>query len=343
MNPALALPEMPSFAEFATLRRELATSGSVVVDFTETRLAKALGPMLRSPGSFDLPSQGHRCHVAEHWLECFGLPSTWRRRALVTQGVRHSLECLFKLWATQGLRVLVPGDVYPVYLELARNAHCRVETYATFPRAQFEGLESTDVVLVTNPVKTRGGELDAREQADLHRWLRGGCQRRVVIDAVYLFDTRLSDATTALYATEQAIVLHSLSKGWASPLLAGVALVPPSDVDMLTSTVKELDIDRNGLRLAQALLDQDCTRPFVLRERLTGLASTLQTSLSEFGLSTPLNRDPSSGEGQYLFVLEQSWREVFGQHGILTLPLSVFGSELPGHSVASSLPASPAR
>jgi aspartate/methionine/tyrosine aminotransferase len=335
MNASLALPEFPDFARFTELKRNLLSRHPDLVDVSETRLVKALRPWLPNVQALTLPLSGHRCHVAEHWLSCFGLPAEWKRRALVTNGVRHSLACLFKVWARHGRRVLIPGDVYPVYLDLAKQAGCSFDSYSTFPCARFDGIDGADIVLVTDPTKPRNGELTTSELCCLREWLGADTRRRVVIDAVYTFDARLSDSTMALYATGQTIVLHSLSKGWGSPLMAGVALVPPSDVDALTPAVRALEVNKAGLRAAQAMLSQDRMRPMLLRQRLHALGLQLRELLAQRGLSLPASLE---GASQYLFVLDRPWETLLEQHHLLALPYSVFGSTLAGHSVVSSLP-----
>jgi histidinol-phosphate/aromatic aminotransferase/cobyric acid decarboxylase-like protein len=334
------LPALPDFAQFNALRPQLLAHPRRPLDLAETRFARAVAPALEGTGVLQVPDRGHRCHVAEAWLACFALPAEWKRRALVTQGVRQALQCLFAHWAREGRRLLLPGDVYPVYLELARAAGCRFATYASWPQANFDGLEQADVVLAASPMKPRGDELAAEEKQRLRAWLQGDPRRRLAIDAVYTFDTRFSPSTRVLMESGQVLLLHSLSKGWAAPLAAGVALVPEADVAALTPAFRALAPDASQLAFAQALLEQDRMGPELLRRHLAQLQSQLAAALAAHMLPDAV-RTQSTQPGQYLFVLEQDWRLLLQSHRVLALPLSVFGSTREGVSVVSSLPPLP--
>lgn len=333
-----ALPARPDFAQFNALRPALlGAHRRRPLDLAETRFARAVAPVFAGTDELLVPDRGHRCHVAEAWLACFALPPEWKSRALVTQGVRQSLQCLFAQWAREGKRVLLPADVYPVYLALAREAGCNFATYATWPQARFEGLDVADVVLAASPMKPRGDVLLAEEKQLLRAWLQGDAQRRLVIDAVYTFDTRLCPSTRLLLDSGQVLLLHSLSKGWAEPLAAGIALVPEADVATLTPAFRALAPDADRLAFAQALLEQDRMGPELLRRHLAGLQAQLATTLAGALLPDAVSARATS-PGQYLFVLEQDWRTLLAQHRVLALPLSVFGSDKEGVSVVSSLP-----
>jgi histidinol-phosphate/aromatic aminotransferase/cobyric acid decarboxylase-like protein len=336
-TPYRDLPAQPNFAEFNILRPELMNGRLRLHDLAETRFARAVAQVFAGDTELIVPAKGHRCHVAEHWLACFGLPADWKPRALVTQGVRQSLECLFAFWAREGKRVLLPADIYPVYLALARAADCNFKTYATWPQATFEGLDEADVILAASPMKPRGDELSAEEKQLLREWLKGDRQRRLVIDAVYTFDHHLSPSTRVLINTEQVVVLHSLSKGWAEPLAAGIALVPAQDVPNLTPLFRALQVDSDRLAFGQALLEQDRMGPELLRRHLAQLQAHLATTLASRMLPDAIP-SRATNPGQYLFVLEQDWRSLLQSHHVLAMPLSVFGADAPGVSVVSSLP-----
>jgi len=340
----LALPAQPSHAEFVAIKTALLSAVRDFVDISETRMARVLAPQLADAGALELPAAGHRCYVAEQWLDCFGLPDQWKSRAVITQGVRQSLSALFAHWATTGARVLLPADTYPVYAELARAAGCPFRTYQTFPEVDFSELHASsstvDVLLLPLPLKPRGGLLDSVEQRKLFAWLHSGINRRLVLDTVYNFDTRLQQVTRALVAFDQTIVLHSLSKAWARPLVTGVALLPAQDEAELAPVLRALPVDRENLRLGQALLTHDQEQPERLVAYLKVLQSELVTVLADHDVAANLVQNTDE-PGQYLFVVPVDWRELLNEHLLLALPLSVFGSPLPGYSVVSSLPALP--
>jgi histidinol-phosphate/aromatic aminotransferase/cobyric acid decarboxylase-like protein len=338
----LTLPAQPSHAEFVAIKSALLSAVRDFVDVSETRMARVLVPQLTDSATLELPAAGHRCHVAEQWLDCFGLPAQWKSRAVITQGVRQSLSALFAYWAATGAQVLIPADTYPVYVELARAAGCPFRTYQTFPEVDFSELQASsstiDVLLLPLPLKPRGGLLNSVEQRKLFAWLHSGINRRLVLDTVYNFDTRLQQLTRALFAFDQTIVLHSLSKAWARPLVTGVALLPAQDEAKLAPVLRSLSVDRENLRLGQALLTHDQEQPARLKSYLKILQSELATVLADHAVAASAVQNTDE-PGQYLFVVPLDWRELLNRHLLLALPLSVFGSPVPGYSVVSSLPA----
>lgn len=141
--------------------------------------------------------------------------------------------------------------------------------------------------------------------------------------------------TRRLYEHGQTVVLHSLSKGWAQPLVAGVALVPAHDAAELTNVFRGLAVDRERLSLAEGLLARDRSRPELLARVLTRKAEALRRRLARRGAPLPPSlKNPLPG--QYLFAMEENWEQLLRQHRVLALPLSVFGSLRPG-CVLSSL------
>jgi len=336
------LPAQPTHAQFVEIKAQLLSGTGLIEDVSETRMARVLAARLTAPESLVLPAGGHRCHVAEQWLDYFELPAQWKSRAVVTQGVRQSLSALFAYWAATGARVMLPADTYPVYGELARAAGCAFRTFRTFPAVDFTSLEAiaseVDVLLLPLPLKPRGGSLDSQNERTLFAWLQGGTNRRLVLDTVYNFDSRLPLLARALVSQDQTIVLHSLSKAWARPLVTGVALLPAQDEAVLAPILRALPVDRENLRLGQALLQQDRSQPALLVSYLKRRQSELATTLAERNVAQAAVK-VTDEPGQYLFVVPLDWRELLSKHRLLALPLSVLGSDLPGFSVVSSLPA----
>jgi len=284
-----------------------------------------------------LPKHAHRCHLAEFWLDYSGLPASFKAQTLISKGVRHSLGLLFDIWAKAGINVLIPKDVYPVYGSIARAANLHHSEYPSMPTSAWPDLTTVDVILVTNPAKPRGTSLDAREFSTITEWLKDGGHRRVVIDAVYNLDSKLDSATLQLMETGQAVVLHSLSKSWLRPQVFGVALIPASDIELLTPLFRAANVNPGDLCLAQALLTQDRQFPLKLLKELGGLQRKLEHRLFSKGYVPPL----TSSSATYLFVVNEPAEKLLSRHRVLALPLSVFGSCEGGLSVVSSLPSVP--
>lgn len=329
------LPSETSFTNFSREKAAILAAQPRVLDLTETNVVRALSRIRPDPVALDLPERTHRCHLAEFWLDLFALPTSWKPRVLVSQGVRHSLRLLFTVYAASGLRVLLPDHVYPVYADIANTARLSWQTYPTLPRLAFRGLEDADVLLLCHPVKPLGAFLSSNELASIKAWLIGDRRRRVLIDAVYTFGTSFEPSTLELIGTGQAILLHSLSKGWVHPNIAGVALVADADIEQLTPVFRRSPPPGENLRLAHALLTQAGDFPDALQAELAFAEERLCDVLAQRGVAMP---GAQGCPPRYLFVLQTDWRELLDRHGVLALPASVFGSPLPWHSVVSSLP-----
>lgn len=330
----MSMADTPSFCEFLTLKSHILVAQPDVLDCSETRMAQVLQPHLADPQTLDLPPQGYRCHVASHWLSYFGLASELKPQVLVSQGVRHGLQALFGHYAEAGKRILLPSDVYPVYLDMAQRAGLAWQGYEAWAGFDAQPLGDADVLLLTNPLKPKGTRLTEQEASTVLGWLQADPGRRVLVDVVYTFENQLDPMTRRLFDHGQALVLHSLSKGWAQPLVAGVALVPASDAPELTNVFRCLPVDRERLSLAEALLTQGTEHPRLLATLLQQKAVALAQQLASRGAPVPASlKNPLPG--QYLFALDCSWEHLLERHGVLALPLSVFGSTRNGCVVSS--------
>lgn len=321
------------FQDFMQRKTQLIeASQAPVLDLTECNVVRALGH-LWGEHKLVLPEKAHRCHLAEWWLEVQDLPASWKTRALVCSGVRNALQLLTKGWAAEGLKVAMPRDVYPVYLDIAAQAGLEPHTFETYP-AMPEKLPTADVLLITNPLKPRAAVLSKEEISTIKLWLQQSTERRVVIDAVYTMNGSFEPGTLALYETGQAVVLHSLSKGWLSPLVMGVALLPETDIARWTPAFRAACPPQEALTQAQALLTQAPQFPSVLSTTLAEGALQLNALLQQRGIET-VACDPSLP--RYHFLIALPWEQLFRDYRILGLPLSVFGSSRRDMTVLTSL------
>lgn len=331
------------FRTFMKQRAELLQQYPDALDLTETNVVTALGGVRPQPSEAALSRQAYRCHLAEFWLDALNLPRSLKPQALVSQGVRHSLEHLFALFARQGTRAILPSDVYPVYLDIANAQRL---SYCAYPAARsiVEALPALqgDVLLVTNPAKPWGRWLEEAEVVAIQSWLAQNPARRVVVDAVYTWNERFDSTTLALFATGQAYVLHSLSKGWLYPLAMGIALVPAQDVDLCTRVFRGLSLAQDSLRIAQSMLTEHPGFPSALSLILADVEAVLFQELAARGV-TQIRRTQPEGVGhawgrqRYHFIIEEDWQVLLKEHGVLALPASVFGEAAGNLSVATSL------
>ena len=317
-----------NFAQFMAQLPKLQAQYPLAADCTRTRLHG--GPPLRlhaeASQRLRLPERGHRCHIAQAWLQRLAPLQLLPQQVLVSQGVRHSLALLMAHWAGLGWRVAIPADVYPVYAQLSADAGLKFGPYPLHPSLQSVDWRDADALLVTNPVKPRGDVLDARELAHITDWLAQSAHRRVVVDAVYDLQPGLHASSRALWATGQAIVLHSLSKAWLSPLLAGVAVVPASDAALLAPLFRDQAIDRQRLAQAEAWLQQQPDFPAQVGDAFDGARTRLAQQLQSQGLM-PLQGTSERVSGYLLRVACSV--EAGAQAGFLGLPGSAFGDTQP--------------
>ncbi|MDO9177115.1 MAG: aminotransferase class I/II-fold pyridoxal phosphate-dependent enzyme [Agitococcus sp.] len=323
-----------TFTEFMQHKEALlASHPNKPIDLTDNRFALAVTPWRPGPSHLTLPAKAHRCHLAEWWLEAFHLPAEWKPRALICIGVRQALKTMMEQWALQKKVVLIPLDVYPVYHDIARNAGATFRTFATHPSVP-SILPAGDVLLVTNPLKPRASALTRQEVDALLAWLHVASHRRLIIDAVYTLDTCFDTATLALYATGQVIVLHSLSKSWAHPLVMGVALMPENDVPTWSLHFKAQSPSPYNLTLAQALLTQAPLFPLELAATLAEAKARLLALCTE--RQVPLLDSPPQ-LARYHFIVPLPWQHLLASHGILGLPFSVFGGANMNLTIITSL------
>ncbi len=324
-----------NFQEFQTHRAAQLAADPTLIDLAETNLWHALADLVPTLSTNEMPHL-HRCHLAQAWLATFGLPETWAGRALVSSGVRHSLSMILPILAQRGVQLRLTEDVYPVYGQLARAAGLDFQAFPTLPL--WESPHDGDCLLLPNPLKPAGRWLMTHEVSALQEWLASDGRRRLLLDAVYTFDTQLHPTTLALLETNQTILLHSLSKGWLHPQVFGVALVPETDLDDFTAVFRENSPSQVNLLKARQLLDHHAFCPKQVAAALATRREQLLTRLPEQVRSQILQPRDAESAG-YLIAIRAPQRQLLEQHHLLTIPLSVFGSSHQDCSVLSTLTA----
>ncbi len=318
---------------FQALRNDLLASRPGTLDLAETNLYAALR-RLAAPAAPRPPPPHHPGHLASAWLAHFGLEETLSPRAMVTGGVRHALATLFAHAKAQQAELWLPRDNYPVYGVLAAAAGITPRTFPTLPEPVFPSAPPTgrpEYLLVTHPMKPLGRWLSDAEADNLIAWSRAHADRRIVIDAVYTFESRLHAATLRLFRDGRTILLHSLTKGWLEPRLFGIALLADGD-PALRERFRHAPPEQANLARATDLLARHARLPdavgAALRASRVRLVERLPPQLGA-GLV-----DAAPG---YLATCAVDWRAALEEHGVLGLPAEVFGSTAEGQTIFSSL------
>jgi aspartate/methionine/tyrosine aminotransferase len=325
-----------NFAAFQKFRENFLRERTDVIDCAETNLYRTLARLIPfAPSVSSVPSTVHRCHLASEWTERFGFPPETSRRALISCGVRDSLSRLFQYGAGAQVALWIPKDNYPVYGELARAAGFSPREFPTLPETVWPDgppAPGPEWLLVTNPLKPAGRFLAAQDVESLGRWLSASPSRRLLLDAVYTFDTRFHPGTLALLESGRTILLHSLTKGWLHPRLFGVALIPEADAAALTPAFRGDPPPQENLARARNLMGTHAAMP----DRVARSLASAMSRLREF-LPFPAPPPHPDSTAGYFLTIQRSWRELLETQNILSLPATVFGSSREDLTVLSSL------
>ncbi|MFN0060142.1 MAG: aminotransferase class I/II-fold pyridoxal phosphate-dependent enzyme [Planctomycetota bacterium] len=325
-----------NFADFQQLRAQMQHERKDVLDCAETNLYRALTRHI-PPATHTAEHTVHRCDLAARWAKLFDFPPETARRALVSCGVRHSLAVLFQYYAAKGARLWLPEDNYPVYGELASAAGLAPRTFPTLPAPRWPAADcdtetAPELLVVTNPLKPLGRWLDSADVSALTAWLAASSRRRLLLDAVYTFETRFHGSTLNLLRTGQTLLLHSLTKGWLSPRLFGVTLVPITDVLALTPLFRHQPPPQANLIRAHELLASHFDLPATVARELDSAQNRLCAALP-----LELPRPTASATPRYLFPIAARWSDLVAEFGVLGLPASVFGSARKNITILGSL------
>lgn len=321
------------FETWSSARAEALASNPGLLDAAESNLYAALPS--RFPGRFEsIPESparaaAHRCHVAELFVARWGWPDDEKSRVGLTRGVRDSLAAVFGLLAARGMRALIPSDVYPAYVTIARAAGLEFSAYRARggPPSERE-LEGVGAALVCDPLKPWGGALSTSQAERLGSWARADPSGRLLIlDAAYEVDW--SPSARLLVECGSAMGLASLSKGWLAPWLAGAAVAPPAWAPATRAACGARPKEPGSLARAYQALSALPGRPGEVASAVGELRERASAILSARG------EDPFGGPSGYMGASPRpaSW---WFERGALAMPASVFGSA-EGGSVLSCL------
>ncbi|HSO33858.1 MAG TPA: pyridoxal phosphate-dependent aminotransferase [Labilithrix sp.] len=326
-----------TFDEFVQWKARIRRERPEVLDLSETRVAVALRDIRPTVERPEGVANVHRCDLARAWCDVRGLPAAFARRTLTSDGVRHALSLVLGVLAGRGARVAMPRDVYPVYWQLAREAGATCIPIDLLPTFDVERALATasaakiDVALLPSPLKLHGRAWTAAEVDAAISWLRRGHERRLILDGVYSFGAPLTAATRRLIDTDQVLYLDSLSKGWLHERVFGAAVVPEADLALYADTFRAQAPDQARLYVAQQLLSTQRDFPAALPAAFERGRVRLLRVAAEHGIR--LHMGPSG----YLAFIAIDSRALLDDHGLLTIPVSAFGSEREGAVVSALL------
>lgn len=327
-----------NFAAFQLWREQTLRMNPDLLDCAETNLYRSLAPLQPKPDASEADHSVHRCDLARAWLARYGFSANDSRRALVSRGVRHALALIFQELARSNATIWIPGDVYPVYLELARAAGVEPRLFTTLPEPKIPANQpngSPEYLLITNPWKPLGRYLTNKECDALTDWLVASPHRYLLVDCVYDLGAPFHVTTQKLHGTGRAILLHSVTKGWLWPKTFGVALIG-EEHSQFESAFRNDSPTPDQLRLAHQFLSTNTNCPgqviAALQSRAQKMFAKLPDSVRKSLLLDPARLPPSC----YFVPVGIRAEELLRLHRLLAVPSSAFGADWDG-SILTSL------
>ena len=329
-----------NFAAFQLWREHCLRANPNLLDCAETNLYRSLASMQPKPDASDTDRSVHRCDLARAWLARYGFSANDSRRALVSRGVRHALTLIFQKLARSDAMLWIPGDVYPVYLELARAAGIEPWFFTTLPEPKIPANQpngNPEYLLITNPWKPLGRYLTDKECDALAYWLDASPQRHLLMDCVYDLRAPFHATTQKLQRTGRAILLHSVTKGWLWPKTFGVTLIGESH-SQFESAFRNDSPAPNQLRLAQRFLSTDTNCPSHVIAALQSRAQKMFTMLPDLVRKSLLLDSVCLSPSCYFFPVGIRAEELLRLHRLLAIPSSLFGADWDGSILTSLAP-----
>jgi aspartate/methionine/tyrosine aminotransferase len=332
------LAQRMTFDDFIAWSEQVARTTPEVQRLCETRISKAFSairPVVDVPDDFPTV---HRCDLALQWCSAHGFLATRARQTLICEGVRHALGVIFTVLAQAERSIAIPRDVYPVYRKIASASGILAIELDTFPTLElqsiFDACHESRVLtlLLPAPLKIHGRCWTEEEAAQTRAWLTEDPQRLLILDGVYSFGLPIDAVVENLIETNQVIYLDSLSKGWLHERVLGAAFVPERLLADYADAFRNLTIPQSQLFRAKTLLSDFVTFPLHLKKEMDARRNMLTATFDKAGLRTlPASRG-------YFIGIEANAQHLLQHHNLLTIPLTVFGSEATEWSVASLLP-----
>lgn len=256
-------------------------------------------------------------------------------RTVIGRGVRDLLAATFTSVVKKDEDLWLPEDVYPVYGKLAVDAGLTARTFPTLPQPKFDLLtQSAECATVVLPVPLSPlGRVPNQSECDaLLGWLRGSPHRFLIIDAVYTFDFEKSRSFMDLFLGgngDQCMALWSCSKSWLLPKSLGIAVTP----SRLTPTLADhvAPPSRSDLGRINSTLE---SQPDLWSRQQKAFTFEWQRLAPIIRSVNRIWEPPPSG---YLSVLDVPFNSLLNEHGILSVPGSVFGAKHDDLSIVTCL------
>ncbi|HLJ89369.1 MAG TPA: aminotransferase class I/II-fold pyridoxal phosphate-dependent enzyme [Candidatus Angelobacter sp.] len=326
-----------NYAAYRQLRDELLTDRDFLrldcMNPTKALTASSLSPCLPSPIPTDHGLQADIAEAISAWSSATGIVLD-AERTLVGTGVRELLTAIFLHLQPAIEELWLPLDVYPVYWDLARRANLQCEALTTLPQPDWEFLKKSGekaALLLPVPLSPLGRQLMDGEAETILRWLRQSPDRILIVDAVYTFDfdSGRSLLDLLLQNEKQCIVLWSCAKSWLAPGCLGLGAVPRRLSQTLQGHVATPT--PTNLSKIHAVLRE---RPQLCRLQQEAFRREWRRLAPAIRKAAPGWQPPANG---YFSVVSVPFATLLNDHGILSIPASVFGSRRNDLSILTCL------
>lgn len=281
------------------------------------------------------PKAQYRCHLAEVFLDFLRLSPVWKPNVLISHGVRNSLKIILQIWKDEGRTAILPGDVYPVYIELAKEVGI---PFKTFEQHHFDPDDLSQLrdsktygLLLCDPVKpwATGPISPSVVQKILNKHSKN---LQLVLDVAYDFKRNASaELLTQIKGQAPLILLSSISKGWLLPFHSGFVVGPTSIMEQWRPSFTKETIDREKIKISYAALTAHSDRYERVQQTVSEIQQHGIEALQKAGI-------PLTNFHQYFAVTPLDWEKLRDEHGIMGIPSSIFGSKnMSGGTIISLL------
>lgn len=312
------------YEEYIKHRAQLLADGQVKIDAGDLSLYDKfprVDTIFEDETGGHIGENIHRCHLVEDFLRVNHLTKRVEKRYVsFSEGVRHSLSVLMELWNDK--QWLIAGDNYPFYTQEADRQGLSYDTFQTLEDgASKTYFLSGDVLLLTYPFKPSGEEYTRLDWFTLTSWLKQDRKRRIIFDTVYVLDWAYHQELFDLYqVSHQVVLLHSLSKSFAAPKVAGFTFSFDEDV---RKAFTQLGKDAKKMRLCYLLLNKN--EGLARKHDVIDFIQKQHDKAVRYGLI-----DEDTAPDSYLF-----YRSMVSTEGLLTVPPTVYNSEAQGTIIST--------
>lgn len=310
------------FNEFTAFKMKVLEQNEKLINLSNTNLYASYPSSIVYDGTGHIDNIVYRCHLVEDWLRYYQLPSDLKQYIGVSNGVRHSIATITETFKDK--RFLIPADVYPFYQTTLINKNIQYQEYQTLTTGSLFtdiGDIDSDIMLLTDPLKPLGREIQESEYLLIENWLSKDKARLLLVDCAYLLDATVNPYLFQLYLkSQQVIFMYSLSKSWCLPNYFGITIFPQNPLGKgIRESFKLLEKNQDKLNVAFMALNKYTHYPIFLKE-------VFHKNINFVNSILPNQLPNSLNNPSYLFYSEQSF-ETYLFQGYLVIPASVFGGK----------------